>query len=117
MFTILEGGNRVEFRGEAAEGGRGFDREHPRQRPHSSRNNSDKPARLLCMCTPSGQEGFLRGSATPSIAGPRRRQSSANGRGRPNASSEAKALAAKVSNRAVGMSGLIPGATGGKSGA
>ncbi len=26
---------------------------------HSFKNNSDKPARLLCMCAPSGQEKFF----------------------------------------------------------
>jgi hypothetical protein len=31
----------------------------PANAPHSFKNMSDKPARLLCMCTPAGQEEFF----------------------------------------------------------
>ena len=31
----------------------------PANAPHSFTNTSDAPARLLCMCTPAGQEEFF----------------------------------------------------------
>jgi len=31
----------------------------PANAPHSFTNASDRPARLLCMCTPPGQEEFF----------------------------------------------------------
>jgi hypothetical protein len=48
----------LTFRRGAA-GERRYDREHSANAPHSFKNKSDKPARLLCMCTPSAQEGFF----------------------------------------------------------
>ncbi len=40
--------------------------------PHTFTNASDRAARLLCVCSPSGQEEFSWPSASPSIAGRRR---------------------------------------------
>ena len=31
----------------------------PANAPHAFRNGSDRPARLLCMCSPAGQEAFF----------------------------------------------------------
>jgi hypothetical protein len=31
----------------------------PANAPHAFKNRADKPARLLCMCTPAGQEEFF----------------------------------------------------------
>jgi hypothetical protein len=37
----------------------------PANAPHSFKNMSDKPARLLCMCTPAGQEEFFMAVGAP----------------------------------------------------
>jgi uncharacterized cupin superfamily protein len=37
----------------------------PANAPHSFKNMSDKPARLLCMCTPAGQEEFFMAVGDP----------------------------------------------------
>ncbi|HWY87207.1 MAG TPA: hypothetical protein VNX28_10810, partial [Gemmataceae bacterium] len=37
----------------------------PANAPHSFKNKSDKTARLLCMCTPSGQEEFFMAVGDP----------------------------------------------------
>jgi hypothetical protein len=37
----------------------------PANAPHSFKNNSDKPAHLLCMCAPSGQEEFFMAIGDP----------------------------------------------------
>ena len=59
MFTILEGEIELSFRGEAKQASTGSTVNIPANAPHSFKNKSDKPARLLCMCTPSGQEEFF----------------------------------------------------------
>ena len=37
----------------------------PANAPHSFKNKSDKPARLLCMCAPAGQEEFFMAVGDP----------------------------------------------------
>jgi hypothetical protein len=37
----------------------------PANAPHSFKNKADKPARLLCMCTPAGQEEFFMAVGDP----------------------------------------------------
>jgi quercetin dioxygenase-like cupin family protein len=59
MFTILDGEIELTFRGEAHRASAGSTVNIPANAPHSFRNHSDKPARLLCMCTPAGQEEFF----------------------------------------------------------
>ena len=59
MFTILGGEIEFTFRGEAHQVNAGSTVNIPANAPHSFKNNSDKPARLLCMCTPAGQEEFF----------------------------------------------------------
>lgn len=59
MFTILEGEIELTFRGAAYRASAGSTVNIPANAPHSFKNRSDKPARLLCMCTPSGQEEFF----------------------------------------------------------
>jgi uncharacterized cupin superfamily protein len=59
MFTILNGEIELTFRGEAHQAVAGSTVNIPANAPHSFKNNSDKPARLLCMCTPAGQEEFF----------------------------------------------------------
>jgi quercetin dioxygenase-like cupin family protein len=59
MFTILEGEIELTFRGGTYRASAGSTVNIPANAPHAFRNTSDKPARLLCMCTPSGQEQFF----------------------------------------------------------
>ena len=59
MFTILEGEIELVFRGEAKRAGTGSSVKVPANAPHSFKNLSDKPARLLCMCSPAGQDEFF----------------------------------------------------------
>ena len=59
MFTILEGEIELTFRGETAKAGAGATVNLPANAPHSFKNKSDKPAHLLCLCTPPGQEHYF----------------------------------------------------------
>jgi quercetin dioxygenase-like cupin family protein len=65
MFTILEGEIELNFRGEASHARAGSTVNIPANAPHSFKNKSDQPARLLCMCTPSGQEEFFMAIGDP----------------------------------------------------
>ena len=56
MFTVLEGEVALTFRGETMVLRGGETVNVPANAPHSFRNASDAPARLLCMCAPAGQE-------------------------------------------------------------
>ena len=58
-FTILEGEIEVRFRGEASLVRAGETVNVPANAPHSFRNPSAQAARLLCTCSPSGQEEFF----------------------------------------------------------
>jgi quercetin dioxygenase-like cupin family protein len=61
MFTILEGEIEFTFRGEKHLVRAGSTVNIPANAPHFFRNTSGAPARMLCMCTPAGQdEYFLR---------------------------------------------------------
>jgi quercetin dioxygenase-like cupin family protein len=59
MFTILDGEIEFTFRGEPIRAGAGSTVNIPANAPHAFKNMSDKPARLLCMCLPAGQEEFF----------------------------------------------------------
>lgn len=59
MFSVLEGEIRLAFRGEDTTARAGQTVNVPANAPHAFRNVSDRPARLLCMCTPPGQEDFF----------------------------------------------------------
>ena len=59
MFTLLDGEVEFTFRGETMVVRSGETINLPANAPHSFRNASDRPARLLCMCSPSGQEEFF----------------------------------------------------------
>jgi uncharacterized cupin superfamily protein len=37
----------------------------PANAPHQFQNKSDRPARLLCVCSPAGQEEFFAQVGTP----------------------------------------------------
>ena len=59
-FTVLEGEIEATFRGEKLSVGTGQVIQIPANAPHQFRNNSAQPARLLCLCSPAGQEGMFR---------------------------------------------------------
>jgi quercetin dioxygenase-like cupin family protein len=59
MFTVLEGEVELTFRGATSTARAGQTVNVPANAPHSFRNASDRPARLLCMCSPAGQEEFF----------------------------------------------------------
>jgi quercetin dioxygenase-like cupin family protein len=59
MFTLLEGDIEFTFRGEKRMVGAGTTLNIPANAPHAFRNKSGKTARLLCLCTPAGQEKFF----------------------------------------------------------
>jgi quercetin dioxygenase-like cupin family protein len=65
MFTILDGEIEFAFRGEVRLAGAGSTVNIPANAPHSFKNKSDRPAHLLCMCTPSGQEEFFMAVGDP----------------------------------------------------
>jgi quercetin dioxygenase-like cupin family protein len=65
MFTILDGEIELTFRGAAQRASAGSTVNIPANAPHSFKNTSDKPARLLCMCTPAGQEEFFMAVGDP----------------------------------------------------
>ncbi|RYX82958.1 cupin domain-containing protein [bacterium] len=59
MFTILEGEIEATFRDEKSVVKAGETLNIPANAPHSFTNASDKPARLLCLCSPAMQEEFF----------------------------------------------------------
>ncbi len=59
MFTVLEGEIAVTFRGEKAILRAGETANIPANAPHQFSNASDRPARMLCLCSPAGQEEFF----------------------------------------------------------
>lgn len=65
MFTILDGEIELTFRSEVKRAGAGSTVNIPANAPHFFRNKSDRPARLLCMCTPAGQEEFFMSVGDP----------------------------------------------------
>ena len=56
MFTLLEGELQFTFRGETSTVAAGSTVNIPANAPHSFKNVSGGAARMLCMCTPPGQE-------------------------------------------------------------
>lgn len=59
MFSILEGEIEFTFRGEKAIARAGETVNVPANAPHVFTNATDQTARLLCMCSPAGQEEFF----------------------------------------------------------
>jgi len=68
-FTVLEGEIEATFRGAKVLLRAGQVIQIPANAPHQFRNNSAQPARLLCICSPAGQEGMFRelGVEVPTI--------------------------------------------------
>ncbi len=65
MFTILDGEIELSFRGVSAIATAGETINVPANAPHVFRNVSDRPARLLCLCSPAGQEEFFKEVGVP----------------------------------------------------
>ncbi len=65
MFTVLEGEVEATFRGQKSTVGAGETINVPANAPHSFTNASQAPARLLCVCAPSGQEEFFEKVGVP----------------------------------------------------
>jgi quercetin dioxygenase-like cupin family protein len=59
MFTILDGEIELTFRGVSTVARAGETVNVPANAPHVFRNASEHPARLLCLCSPAGQEEFF----------------------------------------------------------
>jgi mannose-6-phosphate isomerase-like protein (cupin superfamily) len=59
MFTLLEGELQFTFRGEKKTVKAGMTVNIPANAPHFFTNSSGKPSRMLCMCSPAGQEEFF----------------------------------------------------------
>ncbi len=58
-FTVLEGEIEIVFRGEKSTLRTGETVNIPANAPHQFQNKFEKPARLLCICSPAGQEEFF----------------------------------------------------------
>jgi|SRR5271166_3011723 len=58
-FSILEGEIEFTFRGRKSSARAGETVHVPANAPHQFHNQSDRPARLLCICSPAGQEKFF----------------------------------------------------------
>ena len=58
-FTVLEGAVEFIFRGKPSALRAGETVHIPANAPHQFRNISSAPARLLCLCSPAGQEEFF----------------------------------------------------------
>ncbi len=64
-FRVLEGEVEFSFRGQQAVARTGETINVPANAPHSFRNTSGAPARLLCMCSPPGQEELFLAVGVP----------------------------------------------------
>ena len=73
-FTVLDGEIELTFRGVSAVARAGETVNVPANAPHVFPNVSDRPARLLCPCSPPARRSSFRRSASPSATGPRRRR-------------------------------------------
>ena len=65
MFSILTGEIELTFRGETSIAKAGETVNIPANAPHVFRNATDRAARLLCLCSPSGQEEFFLAVGVP----------------------------------------------------
>ena len=64
-FAVLDGEVALTFRGEATVVRAGETVNIPANAPHRFRNQSDRPARMLCVCAPAGQDAFFRAVGRP----------------------------------------------------
>jgi quercetin dioxygenase-like cupin family protein len=64
-FVLLDGELQATFRGEKRIVRSGQTIHVPANAPHQFHNSSSKPVRMLCICSPSGQEKFFKEVGTP----------------------------------------------------
>jgi quercetin dioxygenase-like cupin family protein len=64
-FTLLEGELEFSFRGSKQTVKAGTTVNIPANAPHQFHNSSTSPVRLLCICSPAGQEKFFLEIGTP----------------------------------------------------
>ena len=64
-FIVLEGEMVATFRGKQIVVRSGDTINIPANAPHQFRNASAEPARLICICSPAGQEKFFMEVGTP----------------------------------------------------
>jgi quercetin dioxygenase-like cupin family protein len=64
-FTVLEGEIEATFRGQKSTVRAGQAIQIPANAPHQFRNSSQVPARLLCICSPAGQEEYFLALGVP----------------------------------------------------
>ena len=64
-FIILEGVLDATFRGNKIVVRAGETINIPSNAPHQFHNSSSKPVRMLCLCSPAGQENFFMQVGTP----------------------------------------------------
>jgi quercetin dioxygenase-like cupin family protein len=65
MFTLLEGELEFTFRGQSQTVRAGSTVNVPANAPHAFNNVSGTTARMLCLCTPAGQEEFFMAVGIP----------------------------------------------------
>ncbi len=65
MFTVLEGDIEVTFRDAKSVVRAGETGNIPANAPHEFHNKTERPARLLCLGSPAGQEEFFRAVGVP----------------------------------------------------
>lgn len=58
-FVLLDGELEATFRGEKCTVKAGATIHIPANAPHQFHNSSSKPVRMLCICSPAGQEEFF----------------------------------------------------------
>ena len=64
-FILLEGEMDATFRGKKSIVGAGDTLHIPSNAPHQFHNASATPVRMLCICSPAGQEKFFREVGVP----------------------------------------------------
>jgi quercetin dioxygenase-like cupin family protein len=64
-FIVLEGKMEATFRGRKSIVRAGDTINIPANAPHQFHNTSVKPVRMLCICSPAGQENFFREVGVP----------------------------------------------------
>ncbi|THF69584.1 cupin domain-containing protein [Deinococcus sp. Arct2-2] len=65
MFTIVEGEVTLTFRGETVVAGPGTTVNIPANAPHQFQNKGKGMLRMLCLCSPAGQEKMFREVGVP----------------------------------------------------
>jgi quercetin dioxygenase-like cupin family protein len=68
-FIILEGEIEATFRGVKSVAGAGETVHIPANAPHQFQNKSGRSARVLCICSPAGQEKFFAELGVPVATG------------------------------------------------